>query len=98
MELISAAQLAKFAAALVFVLALMGGLALVMRRFGSNMPVTLPSKRRLKVTEVLPLDARRRAVLLRRDNREHLIILGANGETVIETGIESKQDGEDAKP
>lgn len=97
MELISAAQLAKFAAALVFVLALMGGLALIMRRFGNNLPVTLPHKRRLRVMEVLPLDARRRAVLLKRDNREHLIILGANGETVIETDIESKQDGEDAK-
>jgi flagellar protein FliO/FliZ len=96
MELISLAQLAKFAAALVFVLALMGGLAFVMRRFGSRMPVTLPHKRRMKVVEVLPLDTRRRAVLLKRDDREHLIILGANGETVIETGIESKQDSGNA--
>ena len=89
MELIDLAQLARFAAALVFVLALMGGLAVLMRRFSQNHPVTLPQKRRLKIVESLALDSRRRLVLLRRDASEHLVILGPNGETVIETGIES---------
>lgn len=94
MELISLTQLMKFAAALVFVLALMAGLGIIMRRFASNHPITAPGKKRLKIVEVLPLDARRRAVLLKRDNREHLVILGANGETVVETSIESAQDDE----
>ena len=92
MELISLTQLMKFAAALVFVLALMGGLGVIMRRFASNHPMVAPGKKRLKIIEVLPLDARRRAVLLKRDDREHLVILGANGETVVETGIEAGQD------
>lgn len=95
MELISLAQFMKFAAALVFVLALMGGLSLVMKRFAHNHPLTAPGKKRLKIVEVLPLDARRRAILLKRDGREHLVILGANGETVVETGIEAGQDGGD---
>lgn len=92
MELISMAQIVKFLAALLFVLALMGGLALALRRLHGKSPMTMPHKRRLKVIETLPLDARRRLVLLKRDDREHLIVLGANGETVIETGIESRQD------
>lgn len=96
MQVIDLHDLARFAAALIFVLALMGGLSLVMRRFSQNHPLTLPQKRRLKILEVLPLDSRRRLVLLKRDDREHLVILGANGETLIESGIESKQDSEDA--
>lgn len=87
-------QFAKFAGALLFVLALMGGLALVMRRFSGSAPVTLPHRRRLKVVESLVLDSRRRAVLLRRDDREHLVILGAGAEVVVESGIESKQDAQ----
>ena len=41
----------------------------------------------LRIVEVLPLDTRRKAVLLARDNVQHLVILGANGEIVVETGI-----------
>ncbi len=94
MEGIDTVQFIKFAAALLFVLALMGGLSLVMRRFAGNHPLTAPHRRRLKIIEVLPLDARRKAVLLKRDDREHLVILGATSETVIESGIESQQDAE----
>jgi len=94
MEVIAVSQIIKFIAALVFVLALMGGLALAVRKFGSNHPLTAPHKRRLKIMEVLPLDAKRKAVLLKRDGREHLVILGANSETLIESGIESQQDAE----
>ena len=92
MEVFALPQLLRFVAALVFVLALMGGLALAMRRFRDRHPLAA-GKRRLRIVEILPLDGRRRAVLLRRDDREHLVILGANSETVIETGIESPQDG-----
>jgi flagellar protein FliO/FliZ len=81
----------KFFAALVFVLGLMGGLALVLKRIGLG-PASMiaPDKRRLKVLEILPLDARRKAVLLSRDNTEHLVILGPTGETVVEANIEKK--------
>jgi len=78
----------KFFAALLFVLGLMGGLALVLKRIGLG-PASMiaPDKRRLKVIEILPLDARRKAVLLSRDGAEHLVILGPSGETVVETNI-----------
>lgn len=94
MEVIALPQLLKFAAALLFVLALMGGLALAVRKFGHNHPLTAPHKRRLRIIEVLALDARRKAVLIKRDDKEHLVILGANSETVVESHIESLQDGE----
>ncbi len=92
MEIISLADIIRFAAAMLFVLALMGGLSLALRKFGHGTPLTTPGKRRLKIVEVLPLDHRRRAMIIRRDDKEHLIILGANGETVVESGIESLQD------
>lgn len=95
MEIISLTQLLRFGAALVFVLALMGGLGLVMKRInhGSYKMPARP-KRRLKIKETLSLDARRRLLLIQRDEREHLVILGPNGETVIETGIESVAEQE----
>ncbi len=86
-------QYVRFFAALVFVLSLMGGLALLMKKLGlGGAQVPVGNRKRLKITEVLPLDSRRRAVILRRDETEHLVILGPNGETVVETGIEAKDE------
>lgn len=95
MELIGTQELFRFIAALALVLALMGGLALIMRRVnqgGGRGSLSMPGKRRLSIVESLPIDMKRRLVLIRRDNREHLVILGATGETVIESGIESRHD------
>jgi flagellar protein FliO/FliZ len=78
----------RFLFALLFVLALMGGLWLALRRLGlSGIGAPLSTQKRLKIIEVLSLDARRRAVLLRRDDKDHLVILGPSGETVVETAI-----------
>ncbi len=92
MELIDTHQLLKFVCALTFVLALMGLLALALRRINNLPRLSNPRQRRLKLVESLPLDGRRRLVILQRDDKQHLVILGATGETVIESGIESKQD------
>ena len=86
------AEYIKIFAALLFVLGLMGGLAYILRRFGTHGKQFAHGEKRLKIIEVLPLDARRRLALIARDDKEHLVILGVNGETVIETGIE-KHDG-----
>ncbi len=81
----------KFFAALALVLGMMGGLALILKKVGlGNVGLVPADKRRLKIVEILPLDARRKALILRRDDKEHLVILGANGETVVETNIERK--------
>ena len=73
--------------ALGFVLALIGALALVARRMGLGyaVPRKQGQNRRLAVVEVMPLDPKRRLVLVRRDGREHLLLLGTSRETVIES-------------
>lgn len=105
MELITGEQFIRLIGALVMVLALMGGLLLVLRRINTGAMISISSKisgqkRRLQVMEMTALDARRRLVLIRRDDREHLVILGPTGETVVETGIASieKTDEPNANP
>lgn len=75
--------------ALLLVLGMMGGLSFALRKLGLAQSIKIQSggKPRLSITESLPLDARRRVVLIRRDNVEHLVILNANGETLLESGI-----------
>ena len=73
--------------ALILVVCLMLGLNLIMRRIHNGAALMSGQKRRLKIIEAIPLDHRRRAMLIRRDNLEHLVILGTTGETVVETGI-----------
>ncbi|MCE9508350.1 MAG: flagellar biosynthetic protein FliO [Alphaproteobacteria bacterium] len=80
--------LLKFFSAFVFVIALMLLLSWVMKRMGlAGSMMAGAGKRRLKIVEFMPLDHRRRLVLVRRDDREHLLLLGPQGETVVETNI-----------
>jgi len=70
--------------ALGFVLCLIGLCALAARRFMPLLAKGLPTRqRRLQVVEILPLDPRNRAVILRCDAREHLLVLGEGGVTVV---------------
>jgi flagellar protein FliO/FliZ len=83
----------QFALALVFVLGLIGLLALVLRRLGYGGPaLSRGRQRRLAVVEVAAIDAKRRLVLIRRDGAEHLLLLGASGDLVIERGIGASGD------
>jgi len=74
-------------ATLVFVLALVGLVAWLMRRFGPAMRMGRAG--RLGVIETIVLDNRRRLVLIRRDKVEHLVLLGSAGDLIIETGIDT---------
>ena len=81
--------------ALLLVIGLIFALAWIARRLGllGRLAAT-GGKRRLGIVEVLPLDAKRRLVLLRRDGAEHLVLFGLNGDLLIEGGI----GGERARP
>ncbi len=82
----------KFISALLLVLGMMGGLALILKRIGLGSPSMMAAdKRRLKILEILHIDARRKAVLLMRDDVQHLIIMGQNSEIVVETDIKTKE-------
>ena len=79
----------RFFLALGFVLLLIAGLAALVRRsgFGERLAATPSSsgRRRLSLVEVRPLDAKHKLVLLRRDDREHLVLLGATSDLLIES-------------
>ncbi|NNG02756.1 MAG: FliO/MopB family protein [Inquilinus sp.] len=78
----------RFLAALVFVLALIASLTWAAKRFGlPGMAARPRTGRRLAVVETLPVDARHRLVLVRRDAVEHLLLLGGEGSRLIEGGI-----------
>ncbi len=75
----------RFALALILVLGLIALLAWVLRRFG--MGVKMTRGRRLGVVEVQMLGPRHRLMLIRRDEIEHLVIVGPASETIVESGI-----------
>src|SRR5262245_31039049 len=79
----------RFALALVLVLGLIALLGWLLRRFG--MGVKMSKDRRLGIVEVQMLGPRHRLMLIRRDDLEHLVIVGPSSETVVERGI--KRDG-----
>src|SRR5487761_1194889 len=72
-------------AALLLVVGLIFSLAWAARRLGlMGRLATAGGRRRLAIVEVLPLDGKRRLVLLRRDGAEHLVLLGLTGDIVVE--------------
>jgi len=86
----------QFFLALIFVLGLIGAVAVLLRHFGFGGAIRLQrrlkgERRRLEVTDVIPVDARRRLILVRRDDTEHLILLGMNDDILIESGIPSPE-------
>lgn len=86
----------KFFFALMLVLSLMGGLAFVLKRLGYGQTgIISPKNKRLKIVEVLPIDARRKVMIIQRDDTQHLVVLGPSGETIVETNIKKPKD--DAK-
>jgi len=84
----------KFLLALVFVLCLIGLLAWAARRFGVLRGTVRAAngRRRIEIVEIAPIDSKRRLLLVRRDRTEHLILLGATNDLVVETGIAAPPD------
>jgi len=81
----------KFVLALLFILGLIGGFAILAKRagLGNRGPIVRGKSKRLTIVETMSLDPKRRVVLIRRDDSEHLVLLGTNGEQIIETGLEA---------
>lgn len=79
-----------FILAFVFVLALIGLAAWLVRRFGGNRLGANSARGRmprLAVIDAAAVDGRRRLVLVRRDNVEHLIMIGGPSDIVVEPNI-----------
>ena len=76
----------RFIVALIFVLALLGGFYLLARRI-SQRGIGIGGGPRLAVMEARSVDTRRRLVLVRRDDREHLLLIGGGADLLIEKDI-----------
>ncbi len=85
-----------YAAVLGFVLALIGLSAWLLRRLTRGKLSSGGRRgRRLAVSEAALVDKRRRLVLVRCDDREHLLMIGGPVDVVIETGITPPQDADE---
>ena len=72
------------------VLALIGLTFWLIRRFGAARVGTAAQRGRqprLAVIDAAPVDGRRRLVLVRRDNVEHLLMIGGPSDVVVEQNI-----------
>src|SRR5262249_32660286 len=80
----------RFIVAFVIVLALIGATFWVIRRFGATGagPAGQRGRQpRLAVIDAAAVDGRRRLVLVRRDNVEHLLMIGGPSDIVVEQNI-----------
>lgn len=80
--------------ALLFVIALILLTSYLLRKYGSSKIHTggESRKKRLEICDSIVVDTRRRLVLVRCDNREHLLLLAPDREMIVESDITVKKD------
>ncbi|EIZ78708.1 hypothetical protein WSK_2756 [Novosphingobium sp. Rr 2-17] len=71
------------------VLGLLAGALWLIRRYDLRLPGRAigARDRRLELVETLPIDGRRMVALLRRDGREHLVLIAPEGHLILENGV-----------
>jgi flagellar protein FliO/FliZ len=84
-------ELFRFAAALAFIIGLIGVCAWGARKLGlaTGGFSGAGALKRLSISEVKIVDAKHRLILIRRDDKEHLVLLGGEQNLLIETGIDA---------
>ena len=83
----------RFALALAVVLGLIALFAWIARRFRlGGLAGSAMKSGRLEIVETLPVDGRQRLVLIRRDEKEHLLLIGQERSVLIENDIESSKE------
>ncbi|WP_420559141.1 FliO/MopB family protein [Tepidicaulis sp.] len=88
------AEYTRFLGALLLVLAMIGGCAWLARRFGlMQHGLTNGPASRLAIVEKLTLDPKHKLLLIRRDGKEHLIVVGETT-TLIEAGLDAPAPAE----
>lgn len=80
---------ARYVAGLVLVLGLLAGFAFILRRgYAQGLIPGFPgqaSARRMRLVESLMIDPRRRVVIVEVDETEHVVLLGAERETLLDS-------------
>lgn len=81
----------RFVLSFILVIGLILLAGALLRRYGTNglrgLNAGRRGARRLAVVEALNVDPRRRLVLVRRDDTEHLLLIGGSTDVVVETAI-----------
>ncbi len=86
-------EIFRFVAALAFIIGLIGLCAMAAKRLGfaPGGAASNGSQRRLGIVEVKPVDAKHRLILIRRDGKEHLVLMGGEHALLIESGIDAPE-------
>ncbi len=86
-------EIFRFVASLVFIIGLIGLCAFAAKKLGlaSGGVTATGNQKRLAVIEVKVIDAKHRLVLMRRDDKEHLILIGGEQNLLIESGIQAPE-------
>lgn len=81
--------LLRMIGALGLLLGLMTGALWAVRRYDIKLPGRIggAARRRVELIERVSLDAKRSVALIRRDGREHLVLLAPEGAVLLEGGI-----------
>ncbi len=86
----------KYIFAFGFVIGLLYLMAYIARYFGlGNLPTRrLGDKKRLAISEILTVDAKRRLVIVKADEKEYLLLTGGTNDLIIDTELKpsKKQD------
>lgn len=85
-------EILRFVSALVFVVGLIAACAWGARRFGLiQLGEKASSRGRLAVVETLSIDPKRKLLIIRHDDREHLVMLG-DQDVVLDAGLPARTD------
>ncbi len=89
-----AAPIVSYALILILILVAFFGLRSIMRRMrdGTFINGGQSRQQRLAIMDATPVDNRRRLVLVRRDNVEHLVLIGGMNDIVIEQNIKPEAE------
>lgn len=84
----------RFILAFLLVIGLIGLLALFLKRYGRTAKTIFGVKEgdgRLQLIEMRYLDPKHKLALVKRDNVEHLLLLGEGHSVVVEMGLEKNE-------
>ena len=76
-------QYIQLALALIVVLGLMWLLSLVLKKINNAQSGMSGKSNRLKIVEQRMIDTKTKVAIVRCDNKDHLVLLGQNGQTLI---------------
>lgn len=80
-------QYIQLGLALVFVLALMGLLSFVLKKVNYAQSGMMGKNNRIQIVEQRMIDSKHKVAIVRCDDKDHLVMMGQNGNTVIKADM-----------